>query len=219
MKNGKKSKNIAENKLLILYVLDRAKAAVGSIRLAKYVLEQRLMDYLSFQQHIHELVESGHARREFRAVGGGATVSDSDGESGAAGGSDAAGGEPVGSGDHTFYLLTDSGARMLAELSGLLPATEKHRVDRTCGAFRKNNKNELAVAADYRPESEHSTRAILALSEGELSLIRIEFLTGSRADARAACENWKGRTAELYTKIAELLTSRPVPDDKADDIE
>ena len=54
------SKDAAGYKLLILYVLKKINMPVGSLDLVNYILEERLMGYLMFQQRINELIEAKH---------------------------------------------------------------------------------------------------------------------------------------------------------------
>jgi hypothetical protein len=60
MEKISKSKDVAEDKLLILYVLGKMKAAVSSIELTNYVLEERLMSFVMFRQRINELISANH---------------------------------------------------------------------------------------------------------------------------------------------------------------
>lgn len=56
------SKDIAENKLLILYILDKINMPVGSIELTNYILEERLMGFIDFQQYVHELADDNYIK-------------------------------------------------------------------------------------------------------------------------------------------------------------
>jgi len=63
------SRDVADHKLLILYVLDRLRMAIGSVDLVTYILSERLMSYLSFQQRIHELIVTKHVDRIYGGSG------------------------------------------------------------------------------------------------------------------------------------------------------
>ena len=54
------SKDVAENKLLILYILEKVNTSVGSIGMTSYILEERVMSYLAYQQRVHELIAANH---------------------------------------------------------------------------------------------------------------------------------------------------------------
>ncbi|KRQ87232.1 hypothetical protein ABG79_01035 [Caloramator mitchellensis] len=50
---------LAENKLLILYILNKIDASITNSYLTQIVLENNLINYFSLQQYISELIESG----------------------------------------------------------------------------------------------------------------------------------------------------------------
>jgi hypothetical protein len=64
------SRDVAEIKLLILYILDKLGMPVGNIELTKYMLEERLMGFITFQQRVNELIASNHILKDMD--GGGA---------------------------------------------------------------------------------------------------------------------------------------------------
>lgn len=50
---------LAQNKLLLLYVIKKAPYAFSKDELTEYILERNLLNYFSIQQYINELLESG----------------------------------------------------------------------------------------------------------------------------------------------------------------
>ncbi|WDU82172.1 DUF4364 family protein [Caloramator sp. Dgby_cultured_2] len=50
---------LAENKLLILYILNKIDTPITNSSLTQIVLENNLINYFSLQQYISELIESG----------------------------------------------------------------------------------------------------------------------------------------------------------------
>jgi predicted transcriptional regulator len=50
--------NIAENKLLLLYVLDKMKLSLSSIQITQIVLENTTINYFTLQQYIDELTKN-----------------------------------------------------------------------------------------------------------------------------------------------------------------
>jgi predicted transcriptional regulator len=172
------SKDIAENKLLIIFILEKLNIAVDSIALTNYVLEQRLMDYMAYQQLINELINSSH-------IAGSMT----DG--------------------HILYSITEKGIELLSVMSGLLPETEKNRVDRTYRTLRRHTLNERAVKAGYTPEDEQKGFVRIELSEGDISMLNLKIATASKAEALAMCKNWKAYAPEIYASIVRLLLGLP----------
>jgi DNA-binding HxlR family transcriptional regulator len=178
MEKLSRSKDVAANKLLIIYVMFKLKMAINGVQLTNYVLEQRLMDYFSLQQHLNELVAAGYV--------------------------DAAA-EP-GAPQKKAYRLTAGGAALLEEMKGIMPRAEKNRVDRTVAALRAKGKDEFAVSADYMPLDENRQTVCLSIMEGDFVAIKIEMQTASKTAARQICEKWKTQTADVYSKIVALLT-------------
>jgi len=85
---------------------------------------------------------------------------------------------------------------------------EKNRIDRTIHKFNRHIINERSVVADYTPEDEHNSIVRLELNEGGFVALDLRIATASKEEARLICNNWKTRTAEIYSAIVELLLSR-----------
>ena len=58
------SRDVAENKLLILYILKKHDIPVGSIDFTNYILNERLMSFMTFQQRVHELIVTDHVNSD-----------------------------------------------------------------------------------------------------------------------------------------------------------
>ena len=50
---------LAENKLIILYLIEKIEIPLSNSEICQFALEKNLMDYFSVQQYLSELVESG----------------------------------------------------------------------------------------------------------------------------------------------------------------
>jgi len=53
------SKELAENKIILLYIIEKIGMPVSNIQITKLVLEKKLMNYFLLQQRLNELCESG----------------------------------------------------------------------------------------------------------------------------------------------------------------
>ena len=49
------NRELAENKLILLYILDKLNMPVSNLQLTKIVMENKLMNYFIFQQFLDEL--------------------------------------------------------------------------------------------------------------------------------------------------------------------
>ncbi|MDR1439875.1 MAG: DUF4364 family protein [Clostridiales bacterium] len=177
MEKLQKSKDVAADKLIILYIMRKLGVPASNIRLTAYVLEQRLMDYFAFQQHVNELTDAGYIAEVRDESGGG----------------------------RRLYALADSGAELLDGLLGLAPQAEKNRIDRTISSLKGKAKDERAVAAGYTPLDENRQNVSLVFLEGDSAVMKIELRTASNDDARRICANWKSRTQEIYAKLVDEL--------------
>lgn len=52
-----KNKELAENKLILLYIIDMAKMPISNLQITKIILENQFMNYFIFQQFLNELCE------------------------------------------------------------------------------------------------------------------------------------------------------------------
>ena len=52
------NRELAENKLILLYILDKLNMPVSNLQLTKIVMENKLMNYFIFQQFLDEIVQS-----------------------------------------------------------------------------------------------------------------------------------------------------------------
>lgn len=53
------SLNLAENKLLLLHIVDKINLPISNIQLTEIVLENKLINYFTLQEYIEELISSG----------------------------------------------------------------------------------------------------------------------------------------------------------------
>ncbi|TDT61076.1 DUF4364 family protein [Fonticella tunisiensis] len=55
----KNTTELAENKLLLLYIFDKLNIPLSNSHITQIILENNLIDYFSLQQYLSELIESG----------------------------------------------------------------------------------------------------------------------------------------------------------------
>ena len=171
MKKLSKSKDIARYKLLILYILKKIDMPVAGVDLTKYILEERLMDFIMYQQRLNELVAANY-------------IAASDMNNGI-----------------IYYSITDAGADLLTQMPDVMAIIDKNCVDRTIRRLIRHSLNERSVSAYYTPIDENSNIVHIELKEGELQIMRLELHAASKKDARTICKNWRSRAAEIFAGI------------------
>lgn len=177
------SKEIVQNKLIIMYILHRLNIPASNGTITKLVLETRLMNYFMFQQCFNELCESGLV--ELMSGNG-------DGKAELPGG----------------YILTKSGSNTLQYFINLITPGIKKQLDKIAPAVRREIETDSLITADYIPESEDKFTVICNIREKGFPLIEIKAAVGSKKDALSVCENWKNHSSDIYAEIIESLTKQ-----------
>ncbi len=181
------SKEIVQNKLIIMYILHRLNISVSNGTLIKLVLETRLMNYFMFQQCFNELCESGLVELEKPATGSSKAVTDR---------KELPGG----------YVLTKSGNNTLQYFINLITPGIKKQLDKITPAVRREIEADSLITADYIPESENKFTVVCNMREKGFPLIELKAAVGTKKDALSVCENWKKHSSEIYAEIIESLT-------------
>ncbi len=175
------SREIVQNKLIILYMISRLNMPVSNSHITRLVLETRLMNYFIFQQGFNELYENKLLELHTSAEG---TQS------------------PEG------YILTETGNNTLQYFLNLIPPGIKKQLDKMLPAVRKEIQGEALVTADFTPESENKFTVTCRMGERDFPLMELKAAVGTKKDAREVCENWKNHSAEIYAEIIEALTKK-----------
>jgi len=204
------SKEIVQNKLIIMYILQRLDMPVSNNALTKLILEMHLMNYFVLQQCLNELCESKmaslvkdapgtkHASEQFLYDASASSVSAVT-DTPAAQGS-----RPEGTSGS--YILTDAGRKTLQYLITKIPSGIRKRLDNTIPAARKEIEEDLLITAEYVPESEDKYLVICKMRERDFPLVELKASVGTKKDALSVCNNWKKHSSAIYSEIIESLT-------------
>lgn len=181
------SKETVQNKLIVMYIMNRLDIPVSNSHITRLVLETRLMNYFIFQQCFNEL----HGSKLIEQNDGNVVKSK------AGTGRNAASGR---------YILTEMGRKTLQYFSNLIAPGIKKQLERITSATRKKIRDEALVVADFIAESENEFIVALKIGEDDFSLIELKAAVGTKKDARSVCENWQTHSSEIYAEIIESLT-------------
>ena len=175
------SREVVQNKLIILYMIDRLNMPVSNNNITRLVLETRLMNYFMFQQcfnELHEgkLIELNTAKESTNSPEG--------------------------------FSLTATGNNTLQYFLNLIPPGIKKQLDKMLPDARKEIQGEALVTADFMPESESKFTLTCKMGEKGFPLMELKAAVGTKKDARAICENWRNHSSEIYAEIIEALTKK-----------
>ena len=184
------SKEIVQNKLIIMYILHRLNIPVSNGTITKLVLETRLMNYFMFQQCFNELCDNKLIRHA-SDKGAPKPVAAENSE------------EASGS-----YILTESGNKTLQYFIELITPGIKKQLDKIVPDARKEILEDSLITADYIPESENKFIVICKMREKGFPLIELKAAVGTKKDALSVCENWKKHSSDIYSEIIGSLTKQ-----------
>lgn len=111
--------------------------------------------------------------------------------------------------DKNYYTVTEEGAKAVDLLTELVPQGILKRFNNQLPEIRLRIKRDLEVNASFYPDAEDNYYSRLFVRDGDIHLVDIAILAGSKKYASEICENWKKYTKEIYSEIIDsLLKSR-----------
>jgi hypothetical protein len=192
------NKEIVQNKLIIMYIVDRLNIPVSNNAITRLVLETRLMNYFIFQQCFNELHEGKLLLLFPVRMGEQPAKSTTNPEANS----------PQNTKNSNGYMLSDTGKNTLQYFLNLIPPGIKNQLDKTITGSRSGIQHDSLVTADFTPESENNYSVVCKIDEKGFPLIELKAAAGSKKEARAVCENWKKHSTEIYGEIMESLIKK-----------
>jgi hypothetical protein len=192
------SKEIVQNKLIIMYIMQRLDMPVSNNHLTRFVLEKHLMNYFMLQQCLNELCENNlilYIEEYAKYEPGAGSAPDQ--------ASHTAAEDPSSS-----YTLTDAGRRTLQYLVAKIPSGIRKRLDDAIPAVRREIVEDLLITAEYIPESEDKYVVMCKMREKGFTLVELKATVGTKKDALSVCENWKKHSSAIYSEIIKSLTKQ-----------
>ena len=176
MKLSSNSETLAENKALILYILDKVNKPICNDALLQLVLSINNMNYFYFQQFLLDLLENKY-------------IINYDNEF-----------------NENVYELTKEGKETLELVKDIIPGITKFRVDNEFKDNLEEIENSLSITADFIPHSETDYSVKCKIVENNRTLFEITTFAGSREQAKKIADNWKENATSIYPNLLEDLT-------------
>jgi len=169
------SREEAESKLILLYILQKFEIPVTNTQITELIMENDLLNYFMLQQFLSELVESS-------------LIEYSKGED-----------------ENYYYIITEKGKNTLNFFKGRLIDEIIEKIDNAVEMKKKRILKETEVSATYKKISENSYIAELKVVEKDYELINIKINVVSNKQAKIICDNWKNKAPYIYGKLMDLL--------------
>ena len=175
---------LAENKLIILYLIEKIEIPLSNSEICQFALEKNLMNYFSIQQYLTELVESNLLEMITENNSTRYTIT-ADGE------------ETL----NYFIKHISNYAKTVINTY----AKENSKRIREEYAVTANYFQEM--------NNEYTVKCGVYDSDGTTSLMEISVNVATKDQARTICRNWRNNVAEIYGQIMYTLASEPPEDD------
>jgi len=176
MKLASDNETLAENKALLLYLLNKIDKPIENISFYKLVLTFEDINYFYFQQFLLDLIDNKYILKG---------ISDK---------------------NETIYELTNEGKQAVTLVQDLIPGFTRFQIDNNFKEDLRSIEDEYSITADFIPESENSYNVICKITENGKVTFEVKTFAGSREQAKSIIDNWKKNAVKLYPKMLKMLT-------------
>ena len=176
------NKSLAQDKVLILYVLSNVKTDVTESDIFKIISPVNNINYFYFKQILADLVDSKLVQTYTK---------DEDADE-----------------KQVLYKLTFDGQNSLNLTIDVLPGLLKLKIDNVLKNELNNIISEDSIVTVYIPENENSYTVKCKIVENNKTIFEVRTFAGSNEHAKFIADNWKENASVIYPKILELITGK-----------
>ena len=176
------NKSLAQDKVLILYVLSNVKTDVTESDIFKIISPVNNINYFYFKQILADLVHSKLVQTYTK---------DEDADE-----------------KQVLYKLTFDGQNSLNLTIDVLPGLLKLKIDNVLKNELNNIISEDSIVTEYIPENENSYTVKCKIVENNKTIFEVRTFAGSNEHAKFIADNWKENASVIYPKILELITGK-----------
>ncbi len=177
MKITSDNETIAQNKVLILYILNKVAKSVTNDELLQLVLSITDMNYFYFQQFLLDLLENKYIEKYMP--------------------DDA---------NEDLYRITNLGINTLNLTKEMVPGIVKLKIDQTIKGELEAIEEEVSIISDFTPQSETEFTVKCKIVENNRNIFEVSTFAASREQAKYISDNWKENAINIYPKMIDLLT-------------
>ena len=179
MKLTSDNETLAENKVLILYILNKIDKPVSNDELLQLVLSIEDMNYFYFQQFLLDLLENKYIEiyKENNF-------------------------------SEQIYRLTNAGREALELTKDLIPGIVKLKIDSTIKGEFQDIEEEISIVSEFTPEDDGGFIVTCKIIEHNKTIFEVSTSAVSREQAKQISENWKENAVDIYPNMINLLTKQ-----------
>lgn len=175
MANSDNTTALAENKVLILYLLNQIPNGIIENGLYKIVTSINNVNYFFFKQVLTDLIET-------KLVG-----------------------EITKDEDETIIKITSEGKNALSLTQDVLPGIIKLKADNMFKEELSSVTEETSVTAEFIPKNENDYTIKCKIVENNETIFEVKTFAGSRERAKKIVDNWNQNAKSIYPQILNLL--------------
>jgi len=177
MKLTSDNETLAENKVLILYILNTINRPVSNDELLQLVLNAQDMNYFYFQQFLLDLLENKYIETNKES-----------------------------NYSEQIYRLTPAGKEALELTKDLIPGIVKLRIDNNIKGELQDLEEKLSIISEFTPEDDGGFIVTCKVIEHNKTVFEVSTFAASRELAKNISDNWKENAINIYPNMIELLT-------------
>lgn len=167
---------LAENKVLILYILDKISNGILEDGLYKIISSINNVNYFYFKEVLTDLLDS-------KLVG--KFTKDEEEES--------------------VLKITSDGKNALSLTLDVLPGILKLKADNVFNEEFSSISDETSIIAEFIPKSENDYTIKCKIIEKNETIFEVRTFAGSRERAKKIVDNWNENASKIYPKILDIL--------------
>ncbi|WP_244835297.1 DUF4364 family protein [Clostridium sp. BJN0001] len=169
------SAELAENKLLMLYVLNKLDTPISNTQFTDIMLENTFLNYFNFQQYLSELIESAFV--EYISYNN----------------------------KKKLLSITKKGKTVLSLFKDRISKANMDFFDKFIEDNLKIIKKELTINADYTLGKDDTFIIDLNALENGSILMEVKLTVPTKEQAISICKKWKSNPSKLYNSIFSLF--------------
>jgi DNA-binding PadR family transcriptional regulator len=179
-----------ENKLIVLYLLNRMVLPMSRGQIAEMVLSGDFMDFFTLQQALSEMVDIGYLD---------------------------ASQENAADNNTTRYTLTEEGTNTLEFFERRITFSTRQAIIRYANENRQKIQKDYEKTATYFPdENNDEFRVKCGVYEDKRALLELFISVDTREQAKFIQSNWQRNASVLYGRIIDALTTQ-APEDSGEE--
>ena len=166
---------LAENKVLILYILDQIDDGIIEDGLYKIITSINNVNYFYFKQVLTDLLDT-------KLVGIFTKEEEED-----------------------VIKITSEGRNALSLTQEVMPGILKLKADNVFKKELSSINNESSVIAEFIPKNENDYTVKCKIVENNETIFEVKTFAGSRDRAKRIVDNWNENASKIYPKILDIL--------------